>query len=75
MMSQVRVERDAVAIEQLVALAVAVQDHGPALDERGLAAARLVPGRIARAASRRPGASVWRESSARWPGRGGVRIS
>ena len=42
MMIQVRVERDAVAIEQLVALRVAVQDDSTALDERGLPAARFV---------------------------------
>ena len=55
MMWQVGVERDAVAIEQLVALAVAVQNDGAALDQRGLAAARLVHRRIAGAAGDRPG--------------------
>ena len=54
MMIQVRVERDAVAIEQLVPLAVAVQDDRPALDECRLAAARLVPGRVPGPSGRRP---------------------
>jgi hypothetical protein len=48
MMIQVRVERDAVAIEQLVPLAVAKQNDAAPLDERGLAAPGLVPRRISR---------------------------
>jgi hypothetical protein len=55
MMIQVRVERDAVAIEQLIPLTVAVKSDSPALDERGLAAAGLVSGRIPRAAGDRSG--------------------
>ena len=55
MMIQVRVERDAVASEQLVVLAVAVQDDRTSLDQRGLAGARLVPGRIAGSAGDRAG--------------------
>ena len=55
MMVQVCVERDAVAIGQLVAVPVAMQEHRPALDERGLPAARLVPGRVAVATRDRAG--------------------
>ncbi|MGH2832695.1 MAG: hypothetical protein ACRDK2_07960 [Solirubrobacteraceae bacterium] len=45
---QVGVERDAVALAQLVALAVADEHDRPALDECGLAAAGLVDRRIVR---------------------------
>ena len=76
MMIQVCVERDAVAIEQLVPLAVAVQERpcrARRARSRGCRARASAgsPGPPVTA----PGASVWRESSARWPGSGGVRIS
>src|SRR4051812_9700563 len=47
---QVGVERGAVARREVVALAVDVEDDVAGLDERDLAAARLVHGRVARAA-------------------------
>src|SRR5215217_1056671 len=47
---QVGVERDAVALRQLVALAVDVEHDGPVLDEGDLAAPRLVHRRVAGAA-------------------------
>ena len=50
-------------------------DDGARLDERDLAAARLVHRRVAVAAGLAPAASTWRESSARWPGSGGVSTS
>src|SRR5438270_9830378 len=55
MMIQVRVERDAVAIEQLVPLAIAVQDDRAALHQRGLAGPGLVPGRVSGPAGHRAG--------------------
>ena len=73
---QVGVEGDAVALAELVALPVA--------DEHDGAAARRAPSRGCRARAsagrrrrrwRRPGASVWRESSARWPGCAAVSTS
>ena len=50
-----------------------VDDAG--LDDRGLARAGLVHRRVAGPPVTAPGASPWRESSARWPGSGGLRIS
>ena len=72
---KVGVEGDAVARGKVVTGAldeerqVAVEDHG------GLAAARLVHGRVRGPPVAAPGASVWTETSARWPGSGGVSSS
>ena len=55
MMIQVCIERDAVAIEQLVSLAVAVKDDRAALDERSLPTPGLMPRGITRAPGDRTG--------------------
>ena len=76
MVRQVGVERHGVAGAELVALAVDVEHDRAGLDERDLAAAGLVHRRVAGPAGlRRRRPAAWRESSARWPGSGGVRIS
>ena len=67
-MGQVGVEGDAVPLAQAMALGVADQHHRSMLDERGLAAPGLVHRGVIGAPVAPPGASVWRESSARWPG-------
>src|SRR5438270_508258 len=53
-MGQIGVEGDAVALRQLVALAVADEHHGAPLDERCLAAAGLVHRRVVARAGRAP---------------------
>ena len=63
-------------VAQLVALAVDdAASTAPVSTTAVSRAAGLVHRRVAGAAGRAPGASVWRETSARWPGSGGVRIS
>ena len=75
MVCEVGIEGDAVAGVQRVAPAVADEHDLAGFDERGLAAARLVHRRVTGAAGRGARASVCRETSARCPGSGGVRIS